>query len=423
MSFFLKLIFAGIMVSSWGTSPLLAQSESKKSEGSGEPSRLDTVASFVFDSERDFGLFISENGALSDKQPAASQLDSIQLDSLFLVLNRDKKVIIPKAHLTGFADFVLLEPSVQPIMAQSLDLLPKDKQVMYSFEVKEGDHFFLRFLPGNGLIQGAKVEVLVNELRVSDEAVLHRNETFSVDFVVARAGKVEVVFKNFGFFKIQGDLSVDIKPRKERIRYLEARQLQLHQEEVSTSVKDTLYLSLFDEAIQVAHKLNLRGKALFAKQLDFLADKRVLGFAVFLYPSTQKEQLEFQRREVYREDPLQDFALKELISKSYTYLPEFELEDLDFSVMDLSQKNHWSNGGTLASESWQSSPNSKRNYAFFLVPDNMKTSNVHVKVSNLSSLYNRDLWLQIIALVEVNFTVKESVEVIESEEIIILTLL
>jgi hypothetical protein len=423
MSFLLKIGIVVILMGSCLPVLLLAQSESNKILDLGTSGGLDSIASFVFDSERDLELFISEYAGLFDEQSTIIQLDSIRLDSLFLALNRDKRVMIPKAHLPGFVDFVLDEPAVKTIMAQGLDLSPKTKQVTYSFDVNEGDHFFLKFASSKGGGQGARIEVLFNAVRVSDELVLNRKKEFEVDFVVARAGKVEVVFKNFGLFRVQGDLRVDVQPRKERIRYLEARQLQLFKKEVNVTVKDTIYQTLFDEAIRVTHKLNLKGNAVFEKPLEFLPDRNVLGFAIFLYPFGQKEKLEYQRREVYREDPLQDFALKELTGRSYTYLPVFDLTDLDFSVVDFSQKKKWLNGEIEASDSWQSSPNSKRNYAFFKAQENLQTSTIYVKVSNRSALYNRELGLQIIALIEESFIVSESVEVAESLEIIILTLL
>jgi hypothetical protein len=149
----------------------------------------------------------------------------------------------------------------------------------------------------------------------------------------------------------------------------------------------------------------------------------VLGFAVFLYPTNQKENLEFQRREIYREDALQDFSLKELIGKSYIYLPEFTFLDMDFSIFDFDRKDFWRNGQIQSVSSWKLSANSKMNYVFFGIKDNLNKNKIHIKLTNNSILYDQELNLQVIALFVESFSVTESVEVQEFDEIIILSLL
>jgi hypothetical protein len=422
MKNFLSIGIVAILMGNFSPGLVLAQSKSNPSESvpDGIP---DSLRSLVFDTEREFGLYIQGAMVQSDSGAVFTNLDSVQIDSMFLALKRDKKLVIPKAHLPVFADFLLEESQSQKVMVQSLNLSPKDKELEFSFDVNEGDLFSLSFDPDRGGGYGAGIEVLFNAVRVSDEMALFKKERFSLDFIASRSGKVDVVFRNFGFFRIQGDISVAIKPRKEKIKLQEERRIQVFQKEINVNVKDTLFKTLFDEAIQVEHKLNLKGNSVFGKQLEILPDRKLLGFALFIYPSDQKEKLEIQRRDVFKEDPLEDFALKELIGKSYTYLPEFNFPDLDLAVMDFSQRNHWLNGETKASESWQSSPNSKGNYAFFKVKEFATDINAHVKVINKSALYNHELQLQIIAVFEGNFIVSESLNVQESEEIIILTLL
>lgn len=422
MSFLLKTGTIAILIGLFCSALLLAQSQSKPTV-SVESGSSDSLNFLVFDTEQDFGLFIRENRWLADNEASFPKLDSGQMDSLFLVLNRDKKLIIPKAYLSEFSEFELEEPALQKIMVQSLDLIPKDKQIKYSFELKEGDHFFLRFDPIKGGGYGTGIEVLFNAVRVSEEVSLYKKKEFSLDFLATLPGTVEVVFRNFGFFKIQGEISVEVKPRKEKIKVQEDRSVQVYKKERIVSLKDTLYKTLFDEPIVITHRLNLKGNSVFIKHLELLPDRNLLGFAIFLYPYIEKEKLEFQRREIYREDPLQDFALKELIGRSYTYLPEFDLPDLDLSVVDFTNKNYWTNGETKILDRWESSPNSKSNYAFFKSKVGSNDFNFHVKVSNLSGLYNHEMGLQIVALFEDSFTVSESVDVQESEEIIIITLL
>jgi hypothetical protein len=178
-----------------------------------------------------------------------------------------------------------------------------------------------------------------------------------------------------------------------------------------------------DEAFTVSHKLNLKGNSIFLKQIELSPDFQVLGFAIFLYPYEEKESLEIQRREVFREDPLQDFALKELTGKSYTYLPEYSLPDLHFSISEFNDKNHWLNGQNQVSDSWKLSSNSKNNYAFFELKEEFKDNKINVKVINRSALYNYEIGLKMILLFVENFTVSEEVEIQEFEDIIILTLI
>lgn len=376
----------------------------------------------IFDSEQDFELFIT--GVYDgDDGGSFNLLESGQKDSLFQLLNRNKKLIIPKIYLGNFSDYVLPEQDVQRIMEQSLALLPKDKELKYTFEAREGDHFFIKFDSSKGGGHGTGVEVLFNGVRVSGELVFSRKKGFAFDFVPSRPGKIELVFRNFGFFKVQGDITVEVEPRKEKIQIQEIKQIERFKKDIQISVKDTLYKMLFDESILISHKLNLKGNSVFEQELDLVTEGDLLGFAIFLYPDSHKEKLESQRREVYRQDPLQDFAFKELTGRSYTYLPEYDFVDLDLSIIDYTGKSHWLNGEIKAGNSLKSSSNSKKNYAFFEARRELEDSKTHVRISNRSALYNRELWLQVVALFEGAFRITESVEVQESKEFIILTLL
>jgi hypothetical protein len=96
---------------------------------------------------------------------------------------------------------------------------------------------------------------------------------------------------------------------------------------------------------------------------------------------------------------------------------------LNFSVFDFNQKNYWLNGQNQFVDSWNLSKNSKRNYAFFGVKDDMKDQRIHIKLINKSALYDQEISLKVIALFVESFKVIESVEVQEFDEIIILSLL
>jgi hypothetical protein len=376
----------------------------------------------IFQDEKNFQYFLAEEISLPGKYPVLS-LKQNEKDSLFLVLNRDKKIIISKKYLIEFNDFSVEEPVSKKIMVQTMDLFPKDKIVKYSFEVEEGDHFFLKFSASKGGAFGTEIEVLLNEIRVDHDMSLNREKEFDLDFVSSQKGKVDVVFRNFGIFKLHGEIEIDIKPRKEKIRLQEDKFLQVYKKNVISSINDTLFKTVVDEAFTVSHKLNLKGNSIFLKQIELSPDFQVLGFAIFLYPYEEKESLEIQRREVFREDPLQDFALKELTGKSYTYLPEYSLPDLHFSISEFNDKNHWLNGQNQVSDSWKLSSNSKNNYAFFELKEEFKDNKINVKVINRSALYNYEIGLKMILLFVENFTVSEEVEIQEFEDIIILTLI
>jgi hypothetical protein len=386
-------------------------------------SSTDSLNFRVFDTSEDFSIFIAEDLAMSAPLLDSSIIGQSKKDSLHFVLNRDKQIIIPKTSLNEFLDFTIQEPVTAKVMDQTVNLITKDKLAKYTFEVKEGDHFFLKFDISKGGGIGMQVEVLLNDVRVTDEMSLSRKKEFALDFVVAQVGKVDVVFRNFGFFRLQGKIQVDITPKKEKIRFQERKLVRVYEKEKNMIVRDTLFKTLIDEPVMVSHSLNLTGNSTFQRQLEILEDRKILGFAIFMYPYEQKEKLEFQRREVYREDPLQDFAWKELIGKSYTYLPEFFLSDLDLSIFDFNYKNHWLNGQNKVGNNWKLSANSKRNYAFWGINEELKDNKITIKLTNKSALYNHELGLQVIVLFEEIFTVIKPVETKEFDEIIILSLL
>jgi len=173
----------------------------------------------------------------------------------------------------------------------------------------------------------------------------------------------------------------------------------------------------------LTNKSNLKGKSTLQKQLDFGSESEVLGFALFFFPSTEKDNLQISRRETYREDPLEDFSIKELKGRSFTYLPEFPFTGLSVSMTDAQRKLFWSNGNNPKLEEWKVSPNSTANYAFFQSKKVQDNGPVQVKFSNTSDLYDLDFGLKIITLTLKKFTVKQEVDVEEFEETILLTLL
>ena len=187
-------------------------------------------------------------------------------------------------------------------------------------------------------------------------------------------------------------------------------------------VGDTLYQRIIDETVLLNHRANLRGSSIYQKELEFSSDQELLGFAFFYYPIKDKDNLQVFRRESYREDPLEDFALKELQGKSFTYLPEYSILSLDFSLQDSNRNSFWANGNSLQSRDWQVSPNSKKNYGFFFLSEPAGEKEIQFKFSNLSDLYEVEIGLQLIALSIKKFSIKQEVEITGYEEYIQLTL-
>jgi len=81
------------------------------------------------------------------------------------------------------------------------------------------------------------------------------------------------------------------------------------------------------------------------------------------------------------------------------------------------------NGQNKVGNNWKLSANSKRNYTFWAINEELKDNKIIIKLTNKSALYNHELGLQVIVLFEEIFTVNKPVEITEFDEIIILSLL
>ncbi|KAI9550102.1 hypothetical protein GHT06_004996 [Daphnia sinensis] len=308
----------------------------------------DSVDSRVFDSERDFAYFIVASLGLQNTSSDFSPTRLAQKDSLYKLLNTEKEITFPISYLSEFSDFMIDTPVAEKIMSQTVDLAAKDKLAKFTFEVNEGDRFFLKFDVKKGGGIGMYVEVLFNNVKIADELSLKRKGEFALDFEASKSGKVDLVFRNFGLLRLQGNLDVEVLPRKLKIKLQEEKLAKSYEIEENVLLKDTLFSTLLDDS----------------------------------------------RRETIREDGMQDFAWKELVGKSYTYLPEFRLKEIDFSVYDQAHTHHWINGLDKQGNGWQLSPNSKRNYAFFAIKKGFPFNKFTVRVANKSSLYDQELGLQ-----------------------------
>jgi hypothetical protein len=290
-------------------------------------------------------------------------------------------------------------------------------------EVIEGDSFTLSYVVEEGIGNAGKIELLLNQVSVVKAVSKKRGKRIDLAFVASETGSVEIVLRNTGPLKEKGTLEVFVTPRAEHVQVKKISTRNVRKELVDALVQDTLFQSIVDEQVILTHRANLKGNAVLEKQLDFGSQNEVLGFAVFFFPSLEKNKLQISRREIYREDPLEDFSVKELIGKSFTYLPEFSYPDLTVSITDSQRKLLWSNTNDTAPSSWMVSPNSKANYAFFQSKKNATEGIVQVKFFNTSDLYDQDFGLKIISLTLKKFTIKQEVDVEEFEETILLTLL
>jgi hypothetical protein len=350
-------------------------------------------------------------------------LNQQQVDSLHQLLNQTKQLLIPRADLVKFLGFSVAVPETKLVMSQVVELSPKSRILRLELEAIQGDSFTLTYAVEADLGNAAKVEILLNKVTVAKESSSKRGKKINLAFVASETGTVEIVLRSLGPFKEKGLIEVHATPRAEHIEVKKIRTIKVRKELVDAQVQDTLFQTLVDEQVVLTNRANLKGSSVFQKQLDFGSENEVLGFALFFFPYAEKDNLQFSRRETYREDPLEDFSMKELKGKSFTYLPEFTFSGLAVSLTDAQRRIFWSNGSNPKLEEWKVSPNSTANYAFFQSKKTLDNGKVQVKFSNTSDLYDLDFGLKIITLTLKKFTVKQEVDVEEFEETILLTLL
>ena len=380
----------------------------------------DTLSTQTFVSESELSLFIAEELKINESVLAVNQQ---QVDSLHQLLNQTKQLLIPRADLVKFLGFSVAVPETKLVMSQEVELSPKSRILRLELEAIQGDSFTLTYAVEADLGNAAKVEILLNKVTVAKESSSKRGKKIKLAFVASETGTVEIVLRSLGPFKEKGLIEVHATPRAEHIEVKKIRTIKVRKELVDAQVQDTLFQTLVDEQVVLTNRANLKGSSVFQKQLDFGSENEVLGFALFFFPYAEKDNLQFSRRETYREDPLEDFSMKELKGKSFTYLPEFTFSGLAVSLTDAQRRIFWSNGSNPKLEEWKVSPNSTANYAFFQSKKTLDNGKVQVKFSNTSDLYDLDFGLKIITLTLKKFTVKQEVDVEEFEETILLTLL
>lgn len=380
----------------------------------------DTLSTQTFVSESELSLFIAEELKINE---SVLELNQQEVDSLHQLLNQTKQLLIPRADLVKFLGFSVAVPETKLVMSQEVELSPKSRVLRLELDAIQGDSFTLAYAVEADLGNAAKVEILLNKISVAKESSSKRGKKINLTFVASETGTVEIVLRSLGPFKEKGLIEVHATPRAEHIEVKKIRTLKVRKELVDAQVQDTIFQTVVDERVILTNRANLKGKSVLQKQLDFGAENEVLGFALFFFPSTEKDNLQISRRETFREDPLEDFSIKELKGRSFTYLPEFTFSGLAVSLTDAQRRLFWSNGNNPKLEDWKVSPNSTANYAFFQSKKTLENGTVQVKFSNTSDLYDLDFGLKIITLTLKKFTVKQEVDVEEFEETILLTLL
>lgn len=384
----------------------------------------DTLLSQTFQSEIDFSYFIANEFGITEN---IEQLNKGKIDSLYQILNKDKKILIPKKDLIDFLGYAIEAPVAKEVASQTVTIDSKSKEYRLELEAIEGDFFKLNYSVIKGIIQSigpaAFVDVLLNEVSVARSLTKKRGKFVELEFVAPESGKVEIVIRNVGPLPEKGNLQVFVTPRKELINLKKIKNKVLVKKLKDTVVQDTIFQTIIDQQVVLAQSANLKGSSFFQQKIDFSSDQEVLGFSVFFYPFSEKENLQVFRRETFREDPLEDFSSKELVGRSFTYLPEYSIPFLTYSLSDDNSNVLWSNNLDSYLTSWGISPNSKRNYAFFKAKDNMANTSILVRFLNTSELYEQDFGLKIITLSVKRFKIMQELDVEEFEETILLSLL
>jgi hypothetical protein len=380
----------------------------------------DTVFTQIFNSESELSLFIAEELKITE---SPTSLNKQEVDSLHQLLSTTKQLLISKEDLVKFLGYSVIRPESKLVLGQGVELSPKTRVQRLELDAIKGDSFTLNYVVEEGIGNAAYIEVLLNQVRVAKSLTVKRGKKVNLEFFASETGVIEVILRSMGPFDEKGNIEIHVTPRTEQVELKRIIAPKIRKEIVDAIVADTLYQTLVDEQVKLTHRANLKGNSVLQKQLDFGTENDVLGFAVFFFPLTDKDNLQISRRETYREDPLEDFSLKELIGKSFTYLPEYNFPELAISISDAQRKLIWSNGSYPAPENWKVSANSKANYAFFQSKEKLAGGTIQMKFSNISELYDLNFGLKIIKLIVKNFAVKQEVDVKEFEETILLTIL
>ena len=178
----------------------------------------DTVLSKTFESESDFSYFIADEFGITENR---EQVNQQKIDSLYQILNKDKKILIPKKDLIDFLSYTIAAPVAKEMASQTVSIDSKKKEFRLELEVMEGDFFELNYAVNKGIIQSigsaAIVDVLFNKVSVARSLAKKRGKFVDLEFLAPESGKVEIVIRNVGTLPEEGNLQVFVTPRKELI--------------------------------------------------------------------------------------------------------------------------------------------------------------------------------------------------------------
>jgi len=79
----------------------------------------DTVLSKTFESESDFSYFIADEFGITEN---IEQVNQLKIDSLYQILNKDKKILIPRKDLIDFLGYSIAAPVAKEIASQSVSV-------------------------------------------------------------------------------------------------------------------------------------------------------------------------------------------------------------------------------------------------------------------------------------------------------------
>jgi hypothetical protein len=90
----------------------------------------------------------------------------------------------------------------------------------------------------------------------------------------------------------KGNLQVFVTPRKEIINLKKISNKVLVKDLEETLVQDTIFQTIVDQQVVLDQGANLKGSTFFQQKIEFSPDQEILGFSVFFYPFSEKENLQ-----------------------------------------------------------------------------------------------------------------------------------
>jgi hypothetical protein len=174
----------------------------------------DTLFTQIFSSESELSLFIAEELKITE---SITSLNKQEVDSLHLLLNTSKQLLISKADLVKFLGYSVTRPETKLILGQGVELSPKTRVQRLELDAIKGDSFTLNYVVEEGIGNAAYIEVLLNQVRVAKSLTAKRGKKVNLEFVASETGVVEIVLRSMGPFDEKGNIEVHVTPRTEQV--------------------------------------------------------------------------------------------------------------------------------------------------------------------------------------------------------------